>query len=242
MTSPDVIRGNLERVRENIGQAARRAGRDPGEIRLVAVTKQASPEMVAVAVREGVTDFGENRVMDGLARQRALETIADLPGGALGLRWHFIGHLQTNKAARAVRHFGLIHSIDSLRLAEAISTAALAAGRIVEALVQVNVAGEESKFGVSPEGLIGLIRDVSRLPGLAVTGLMSIAPLAVEAENVRPLFRRVAALGREVAVLRLPGVSMELLSMGMTQDYEVAITEGANLVRIGTAIFGSGGG
>ncbi len=235
----EAIRANLARVRENIAGAACRAGRDPGDVRLVAVTKLVPPELVALAVRDGVRDLGENRVQEGVGKRQALETTH--PDLGATVRWHLIGHLQTNKAARAVRHFDLLHSVDSLRVAEAIS-AAVPRGRPAAILVQVNVAGEKTKSGAPPAAVAGLVRDISRLPGLSVQGLMTIAPLAADPEDVRPVFRRMTALAREIDTLGLPGVSMELLSMGMSQDYEVAISEGANVVRIGMAVFGPRGG
>jgi len=251
----ETIRANLARVRENIAGAARRAGRDPGDVCLVAVTKLVSAELVALAVRDGVRDLGENRVQEGVGKRQALETAH--PDLAATVRWHLIGHLQTNKAARAVAHFDLLHSVDSLRVAEAIS-AAILRGRLAAAsgdrpaaasadrpaaiLVQVNMAGEATKSGAPPAAIAGLVRDISRLPGLSVQGLMTIAPLVADAEDVRPVFRRVTALAREIDTLGLPGVGMELLSMGMSQDYEVAISEGANVVRIGMAVFGPRGG
>ena len=243
----ETIRANLARVRENIAGAARRAGRDPGDVCLVAVTKLVSAELVALAVRDGVRDLGENRVQEGVGKRQALETAH--PDLGAPVRWHLIGHLQTNKAARAVAHFDLLHSVDSLRVAEAISAAVLrdrpaaASGdRPAAILVQVNVTGEETKSGAPPAAIAGLVRDISRLPGLSVQGLMTIAPLVADAEDVRPVFRRVTALAREIDTLGLPGVGMELLSMGMSQDYEVAISEGANVVRIGMAVFGPRGG
>jgi hypothetical protein len=251
----ETIGANLARVRENIAGAARRAGRDPGDVCLVAVTKLVPPELVALAVRAGVRDLGENRVQEGVGKRQALETVHPDLGAAV--RWHLIGHLQTNKAARAVAHFDLLHSVDSLRVAEAISAAILrgrpaaasgdrpaaASGdRPAAILVQVNMAGEATKSGAPPAAIAGLVRDISRLPGLSVQGLMTIAPLAADAEDVRPVFRRVTALAREIDTLGLPGVGMELLSMGMSQDYEVAISEGANVVRIGMAVFGPRGG
>lgn len=236
------IVANLERVRANIDRAARKAGRRPEEVRLVAVTKEVPPEMVLEAVRAGVTDLGENRVQEGAAKRQAVESaLAAGAGPGVELRWHLIGHLQTNKAARAVRSFHLIHSVDSLRVAQALSSVVLRQGpgaAEIEVLLEVNVAGEKTKFGVPPEQLPDLVRETSRLPGLRVRGLMTVAPVAADPEEVRPVFRRMAALKREIEGLGLPGVSMDYLSMGMSQDYEVAVAEGANLVRIGTAIFG----
>jgi len=243
--SPDV-RANLAEVRERIARAARKAGRTPESVRLVAVAKGVPVGLVREAVQAGITDLGENRVQEGVAKREAL---AESP---THLRWHLIGHLQTNKAGRAAANFDLIHSVDSLRVAAALSAAA---GRLregpdpagarrttVEVLLQVNLAGEETKFGVDPDAAAGLLRVVAGLPGLGVRGLMTIAPFSADPEESRPVFRKLLALARELAGLRLAGVSLDLLSMGMSQDYEVAVAEGANLVRVGTAIFGPRGG
>lgn len=198
------------------------------------MTKDVPAELVRVALEAGVRDVGENRVQEGVAKRAALA------GEFPSVDWHFIGHLQTNKAARAAENFDLIHSLDSPRLAEAISRSA--SRRAVPVLIQVNVSGEGTKFGVPPGEVESLARAVSRLPGLELRGLMTIAPLTDDPETVRPVFRYLRELAGEVDRLRLPGVRMELLSMGMSQDYEVAVSEGATLVRIGTAIFGPRGG
>ena len=230
---PDIAR-NLEKVREKIARAAARAGRSAEDVTLVAVTKGVPPDLVREAVEAGVTDVGENRVQEGAAKRSVLDPTCP------ELVWHFIGHLQTNKAARASRLFDLIHSVDRRRVAEALSRAWMRGGRPepLKVLVQVNASGEETKFGVPPEAAADLVREVCRLPGLEVMGLMTMAPLTDDPEETRPVFRRVRRLAREIERLGLPGVSMELLSMGMSQDYEVAVSEGANVVRIGTAIFG----
>ncbi|MBC7323907.1 MAG: YggS family pyridoxal phosphate-dependent enzyme, partial [Moorella sp. (in: Bacteria)] len=152
--------------------------------------------------------------------------------------WHLIGHLQRNKVRQVWDKVTLIHSVDSQELARELHRRAAAAGRRVNILVEVNVAGEESKFGLAPEAVIPFLKEISGFPGLHVLGLMTVAPLVEDAEEVRPVFRRLAALRREVENLKLPGVDMRYLSMGMTNDFEVAIEEGANMIRIGTAIFG----
>lgn len=241
MPEPGVVAVNLERVLENISAAARGAGRGPESVRLVAVSKFVTAELVVEALRAGARDLGENRVQEGIAKRTAVE--AALPEGQPPPRWHLIGHLQTNKASRAARSFDLVHSVDSLRVAEALSEAF--AGRpsdLLGILLEVNVSGEESKYGVAPDQAASLARAVSLLPGLALRGLMTVAPIAANPEDVRPVFRRLAALRRELEALRLPGASLEHLSMGMSQDYHVAVAEGATLVRVGTAIFGPRGG
>ncbi|QGP92939.1 Pyridoxal phosphate homeostasis protein [Neomoorella glycerini] len=219
---------NIALVRERMAAAARRSGRRPEEITLVAVTKTIPPERIQEAVSLGLKDLGENRVQELLAKQPYIT----------GGNWHLIGHLQRNKARQVWDKVCLIHSIDSLELARELDRRAMAAGRRVNILLEVNVAGEESKFGLAPEAVIPFVREITGFTGLRLLGLMTVAPLVKEAEEVRPVFRRLAELRREVEALHLPGVDMHYLSMGMTNDFEVAIEEGANLVRIGTAIFG----
>jgi len=233
MSSAVDVAGNLARVRENIARAARRSGRGPDEVRLVAVTKGVPAHVLREALEAGVTDLGENRVQEAEAKQAELGPLDP------GVRWHLIGHLQTNKAKRAAQSFQLIHSVDSFRVARALSRAvAGGSAGTLDVLVQTNVSGEESKYGVDPGGAADLCRTVGSLEGLRVKGLMTMAPFTDDPEETRPVFRRLRELAREIKRLGLEGVSMELLSMGMTQDYEVAVEEGSNLVRVGTAIFG----
>lgn len=219
---------NLSRVRERIAAAARRAGRDPAEVKLVAVTKTVPVEVIREAVACGVTSLGENRVQEFLQKFSQIQP---------GPEWHFIGHLQTNKVKKIIGKVSLIHSLDRWPLAEAVSKAACEANTVAGVLVQVNVAGEETKFGLSPAEVPEFMAAASRLPGLAVRGLMTIAPWCENPEEVRPIFREMRNLARrlkdEVADAR-----MDYLSMGMTGDFEVAVEEGANILRIGTAIFG----
>lgn len=220
---------NVAAVRERMAAAAARSGRRPEEIQLIAVTKTVSPEIVQEALAAGVTDLGENRVQEAAAK------VAALPPG---VTWHLIGHLQTNKVKQALPLFHLIHSLDSLRLAEALEKRAAAEGRVVDCLVEVNVAGEAQKYGVRPLDLPDYLKAVSALEHIRVKGLMTVAPYTADPEEVRPVFRELARLARTAAGLRLPRVSLTELSMGMSGDFEVAIEEGATMVRIGTAIFG----
>ncbi|TYL08891.1 Pyridoxal phosphate homeostasis protein [Moorella thermoacetica] len=220
---------NITRVLERIAAAARRSGRRPEDITLVAVTKTVPVERIREAVACGLKDLGENRVQELLSKQPYVE----------GVNWHLIGHLQRNKVRQVWDRVCLIHSVDSLELAREINKRATAAGRRVDILLEVNIAGEESKFGLVPDAVIPLVREIAGWPGLHICGLMTVAPLVADPEEVRPVFLRLAALRREVEALRLPGVDMAYLSMGMTNDFEVAIEAGANMVRIGSAIFGS---
>jgi pyridoxal phosphate enzyme (YggS family) len=215
---------SLVEVRARVAQAAERAGRDPGAITLVGVSKTMPAERVRAAYDEGLRHFGENRVQEGLGKIAEL----DLPDAT----WHLIGHLQTNKAKPAARAFGLIHSIDSRRVAEALSKDATA----LEVLLEVNYAGEESKFGFTPEEALAEAPAIATLPGLRLVGLMTIAPLVDDAEEVRPVFRGLRELGERVR--DRVDASLWHLSMGMSNDFEVAIAEGATIVRIGRAIFG----
>ncbi len=220
-----------ERVREiqrRIEAAARRAGRDPAEVTLVGASKRQPVERLLEARDAGVRVLGENRVQEALAK------VPQVPG----VRWHMIGRLQRNKARKAVEVFELIHSLDSLRLAETLDRLGVERGRPVECLVEVNVGGEESKGGVAPEDLGPFLEAVAGREGLRVLGLMTIPPWREDPEDVRPYFRLLRELAEEAAARRLPGVAMRELSMGMSHDFEVAIEEGATFVRIGTALFG----
>jgi len=220
------IAANVARIRERIARAAARAGRDAGEIRLVGAAKTVDSARVAEAVAAGVADIGENYVQEAAARR-------DQVGG--GARWHLIGHLQRNKAASAARIFDIIQTVDSLRLAQAIAAHARSLDRTIEVLLQVNTSGEGAKSGVSPDGLERLFEAVAPLAGIRVQGLMTIGSMYADPEAGRPEFR---TLVRLAAGLERLGAEMRWLSMGMSHDFEVAIEEGANLVRVGTGIFG----
>ena len=223
------LASRLEDVRRHMAEAARRSGRLPGEITLVAVSKTVPVELVKIAYNLGVTDFGENRV------QEALTKIAGFH--PQGMRWHMIGHLQSNKAGKAAGSFDFVESVDSLHLAQALSRHAGEQGKRLPVLLQVNVAGEESKEGMALDEAPALARQIAELPAITVQGLMTIAPLVEDAEEVRPVFRGLRNL-RERLQNEIPQCSWQHLSMGMTGDYRVAIEEGATIVRIGRAIFG----
>ncbi len=227
------IADNLQRVRERIAEAAGRAGRRPEEVTLVAVTKTHPPEVALEAVRAGALDLGENYAQELVAKKEALEA-----AGVQGVRWHFIGHLQRNKVKYIAPFIHLIHSVDSLRLGQEISKRAQQAGRRIPVLIEVNVSGEETKFGVPPEQVRELAEGLLELEGVELQGLMTMAPIAEDPEQVRPIYRRLRELAEELAASGLPEQSMRHLSMGMTQDFEVAVEEGATIVRVGTAIFG----
>lgn len=231
------IAANLERVRERMADAARRADRNPEEITLVAVTKAIEPAMVKQAIALGLRDFGENRV------QEAEWKIPLLPEAT----WHMIGHLQRNKVKKALLIFDMIHSVDSLRLAQEIDRRASRIGARVPVLLEVNLSGEATKYGfrMAPrvtrgeekEAFFSYVEEILRLYHLEVRGLMTMAPLVAHPEEARPYFQRLRGLREELRE-RFPQASWEELSMGMTDDFEVAIEEGATMVRIGRAIFG----
>ena len=225
----DHMAANIDHVRSIMAESALRAGRAPEEVTLVAVSKTMPVELVQMAYNLGVTDFGENRV------QEALPKIAEFH--PQGLRWHMIGHLQSNKAGKVVSPFYCVHSVDSLHLAQALSRHAGEQEKVLSVLLQINVSGEASKEGLSLTEAIESARQIVALPHIQVDGLMTIAPLVEDPEQVRPVFRELRLL-RDRLRTDIPQSSWPHLSMGMTGDYSIAIEEGATIVRIGRAIFG----
>ena len=220
---------NLAEVEKRVCAACERAGRDRSEVTLIAVSKTKPVSMIEELLPAGMRDFGENKV------QELCEKYEELPKD---IRWHLIGHLQRNKVKQVVGKACLIHSVDYLRLAQAISAEAVKRGCTVPVLIEVNVAGEESKFGVAPEETEGLIREIAKLPAISVKGLMTIAPFVEDPEENRSHFAKLKKLNVDIKRKSIDNVSMNVLSMGMTGDYEVAIEEGATMVRVGTGIFG----
>lgn len=225
----DLIKDNLCVLRSRIAAAAARAGRDPGSINIVAVTKTVNPERIKTAFQCGITDFGENRVQELVQKADILDK---------GYNWHMIGHLQTNKVKYIVDKVSMIHSLDRIELAKEINRRAEKAGRVMEVLVQVNVAGESTKFGIEPSSALQFVKDVSRMGNVRVRGLMTIAPLVSDPEDVRWVFAGLRQLLIDIRKENIDNVSMDYLSMGMSNDFEVAIEEGANIIRPGTVIFG----
>jgi len=228
------IAESIEAVRNRISESAIRAGRGPDEVRLIAVTKTVGVERIKEAMEAGITAFGENRVQE--ARDKISNLKSQIPN--LRVEWHLIGHLQRNKAKYAVRLFDLIHTIDSIPLAEELNRQAEKAGKIQRVLVQVKLSEEETKHGVSEGRLLPLIESINKLHNLRLEGLMTMPPFFEEPEMTRPFFRRLRALRDEINSSRITHHALRELSMGMTGDFEVAIEEGATMVRIGTAIFG----
>lgn len=223
------IRENLERIEEKIRVKSELVGRDPQEITLVAVTKTVQADRIEEAIAAGVNIIGESRIQEAKEKYEKVEK---------RVIWHLVGHLQRNKAKDAVKIFDLIHSVDSAKLAKEIDKQARKVGKIQKILVEVNVSGEESKYGLSSEEVITFLKEVSGLPNIKVKGLMTMAPLYENPEDCRPYFRKLKELVEEVKAENIKDAEMVYLSMGMSNDFEVAIEEGSNMVRIGRAIFG----
>lgn len=224
------IRQNTEEIKSRIAAAAVRSGRKPDDVKLIAVTKLHEASEVDEAALAGITDVGENKVQELCLKQPMVKA---------ALNWHLIGHLQTNKVKQIIGKVSLIHSVDSLHLAEEINKRAESSGIMQDILIQVNAAGEVQKSGICPQETEQLIRDISgSCCNINIKGLMFIAPAADDPEDVRVYFKEVKTLFDRLSVLSLDRVTMEILSMGMSGDYEVAIEEGSTMVRIGTAIFG----
>ena len=219
---------NLEAVQRRINAACERAGREPDSVTLVAVTKTQPPNIVAEAAKAGLSLFGENKVQEAKAK------IPLCPGR---LRWHLVGHLQTNKCRDAVALFEMIQSVDSLHLAEEINKRAEQAAKTMPVLLEVNAVGEASKFGYRPEQLLEELSRINSLPRLEIHGLMTVPPWAPDPEKVRPVFRQMREL--KARCEQILGAPLPHLSMGMTGDFEVAIAEGATMIRVGTALFGA---
>jgi pyridoxal phosphate enzyme (YggS family) len=221
------LAANLERIQQRICAACKRAGRDPNAVTLLPVTKSQPPGLVTAAADLGLTLFGENKVQEAKAK------IPLCPGK---LRWHFIGHLQSNKCRDAIELFAMIQSVDSLPLAQELNKRAEQAAKTMPILLEVNAAGEGSKFGYAPEKLLAELKELNSLPRLEIHGLMSVPPWSPEPEKSRPHFRRLRELKEQCE--QILGAPLPHLSMGMSGDFEVAIEEGATIVRIGTALFG----
>ena len=225
-----MLKENLEEVERRIQAACCRAGRDRSEVTLIAVSKTKPVEMLQEIYDCGVRDFGENKVQELVDKYEVLPS---------DIRWHLIGHLQRNKVKYVVDKACLIHSVDSVRLAKAISDEAVKKQCQVKILVEVNVAGEESKFGVSVEDTLLLIEEIAGYPNIRIEGLMTIAPFVENPEDNRQIFRKLKQLSVDIDAKNIKNVNVHILSMGMTNDYEVAIEEGATVVRVGTGIFGA---
>ena len=224
-----MLKENLANVEKNIEQACKNAGRSRDEVTLIAVSKTKPVEMLQEIYDENIRDFGENKVQELCSKMEQLPS---------DIRWHMIGHLQRNKVKYIVGKVELIHSVDTYRLAEEINIQAKKQNVIVPILVEVNIAHEESKFGISAEDAILLVEEISNLENIRINGLMTIAPYVENPEDNRLYFRKIKQLSVDITNKNIDNVFMEILSMGMTGDYMVAIEEGATMVRVGTGIFG----
>jgi pyridoxal phosphate enzyme (YggS family) len=224
-----LIKEQIEIIRQRIAAAARTSGRPASDVRLMAVTKTVDDQRIMQAIDAGVDMIGENYVQEA---RRKIELMGK------SIAWHLIGHLQTNKAKYAVRLFDMIHSLDRIELARELDRRSRMAGVVTKALIEVNISGEETKRGVAHRDALPLIREVSTLENISVQGLMTMPPWFDDPEEARPFFVALRELRERVAAENLPRVEMRELSMGMSQDYEVAVEEGATIVRIGRSIFG----
>lgn len=243
------LKERYEEVKQRIAAAARRSGRSPSDVILVAVTKNASIDQIREIVGLGQVDLGENRVQnlqqrsalmeEFLQRRRQLGSAAGATGGPQAVRWHMIGHLQRNKVKKAIGIVRLIHSLDTLRLAEEIQVAAARLDEPVEVLIEVNVSGEGSKYGITPPAVSHFIEQIDTMLAIRPRGIMCMAPASDDPGESRSVFERAREIFEEVRVQGLGGNRFDILSMGMSSDYEVAIECGANIVRVGSAIFGA---
>ena len=226
-----MISESIKKIQQRIAAACEKVGRSTSEVTLLAVSKTFPEDRIRQAVHAGVTDIGENYVQE-LMRKR--EQLLSEP-----IRWHFVGHLQTNKVKSIIGWVYLVHAVDSVKLAEELNRRAAIVGRLVDVLIEVNTTGESSKFGVQPDDTLELVRTLAPFDHLRVCGLMTIGPFLPDPEGSRPMFRQLKQWRDRAAALGQPNAPMNHLSMGMTGDFEVAIQEGATIVRIGTAIFGT---
>lgn len=229
----EILKKNLDEIQSRIDAACTRSGRSPESVNMVLSTKYVDAGVIRLLYQLGIGDVGENRVQDTQQKQ---ELLSDLP-----IRWHMFGHLQRNKVKKALKLFELVHSVDSVELAEEISKTSLGAGMRMKILVEVNVSGEPQKYGLRPEETIPFLKKISPMQGLQVLGLMTMTPLMdidnVDTELCRGIFRGLRQLSEDIEKSHIENIKMDYLSMGMTQDFEIAVEEGSNLLRIGSAVF-----
>ncbi len=229
MIESGFVRENVEDIRKRVAEAAKRSGRDPQEITVIAVTKTVEPLLINKAVEEGFFDLGENRVQELMEKYDKIDDRC---------KWHIIGQLQTNKVKYIVDKVTMVHSLDRLELAEELNKRCIQKGRVMDVLVQVNVSGEATKSGISPLIVSEFMKSVSHLGNIKVRGLMTIAPYTTDLEETRAVFRGLRNIFIDIGKENIDNIDMHYLSMGMSNDFETAIEEGANLIRIGTSIFG----
>ena len=225
------IQSNLKKIHDDLRAAAQKSGQDASQVTLIAVSKKKPPEMIQQAIDAGQKNFGENYI------QEAMEKI-DLLGRKSAI-WHFIGHLQSNKAKFAVKYFDLIHTVDKVKLAKEINRQAQKIGKMQEILLQVNISQETTKSGAKENEIVDIAKQVCRFDNLHVSGLMCMPPFFDDPEDARIYFKRLKQISKDIEALNLPNTTMTHLSMGMSNDFPVAVEEGATLVRVGTAIFGA---
>lgn len=227
------ISQNIAILQDRISMAAKRSGRKPQEITLMAVSKTAAPQSIREAYESGLRVFGESKVQEFAGKHQALNDLRDA-------QWHMIGHLQTNKASKTAELFSWVDSVDSLRLAEKLNTSVAQLGKKLRVLLEINIGGEAAKSGVSPDSpeLQSILQAAPNLEHLEIQGLMTVPPLTEDPEGARPFFRKLRELRNQIAARRLSAMGMDVLSMGMSHDFEIAIEEGSTCVRVGTAIFG----
>jgi len=223
-----MLRDNISRIKARIASVCAENKLKPEDVILVCVTKNRSLDEIKEAISCGITDIGENRVQEALSKYNQLSAV----------RWHLVGHLQTNKVKDAVRIFDFIHSVDSLRLAQEIDKQAGRIHKIQDILLEVKTSSEATKFGVKPDEVIGVIKEIAGLKNINLRGLMTIAPVVVKPEDARPYFRQLRQLRDEMSAFGFWNLGFGILSMGMTDDFEIALAEGANMIRLGRAIFG----
>lgn len=223
------IHSNIDDIKRRIVCSTLKVDRSPDEINIIAVTKTVNIEKIKAAIQKGINNLGENRVQELLEKYDNIKE---------NCKWHIIGHLQTNKVKYIIDKVSMVHSVDRLELAEELQSRAEKIGKVVEILIQVNVSGEESKFGISPLAVMDFVKKISTCRNIKVKGLMTIAPFTKIIEETRPVFRSLKEIFIDIKRENIDNVDMDLLSMGMSNDFEIAIEEGANFLRIGTAIFG----
>jgi len=229
-----MIKENILKIRERILSICSKSGREPSQVTIVAVSKTRTIEQIEEAAASGINEIGENKVQEALLKYKKFADIS----GAWRIKWHMVGHLQTNKAREAVEVFTLIHSVDSLHLALAIDKEAARIKKVQDILVEVNTSGEAAKFGIKPDEAVEVVKEIAKLKNIRIEGLMTIAPVVNNPEEARPYFRRLKDLRDKINQSGVAGYELRVLSMGMTDDFEAAIEEGSNMVRIGRAIFG----
>jgi len=223
-----MLKDNLKSINNRIKSACKKVGREPSDITIVAISKGVDPFRMSEVLIHGIKDIGENRVQEVQKKKPEV-----LPG----LKWHMVGHLQTNKVKDAIEIFDLIHSVDSIELARKIDKEAGKTAKSVDCLIQVNTSGEEAKYGIKPEEVSNFLREAAQLANMKIMGLMTITPLAEDPETVRPHLKRLREISESVKNEMIPNIEMKYLSMGMSQDFDIAIEEGANMIRLGTEVF-----